>query len=282
MLYGAILGDIIGSVYEFDNGDKSRDFPLFSDWSRFTDDTVMTIAVADALLQYDKAQSIDYQSANYKEILIDSMKKWGKKYPNAGYGYRFFNWVLGEDRKPYGSWGNGSAMRVSPVAWTFVPWAVNGYYLFAQWTAEVTHNHSEGIKGATSLVAAIQYARMKKTKDEIKELLEGFYHYDLSKTLDEIRPTYRHVEDCMNTMPAAFECFLESEDYESCIRNVMYIGGDTDTLGAIAGAVAEAYYGIPDELIKECRKRLPSEMLEIIDEFEKYFYEKNKEAIEHV
>lgn len=266
MLYGAILGDIIGSVYEFNNGDKTRDFPLFTALSRFTDDTVMTIAVADALIQYKKDQNI-----NYKEVLIDSMKKWANKYPNAGYGYRFYSWVLGDDRKPYGSYGNGAAMRVSPVAWAFEPSDTNGWHNIAIETTTITHNHREGIKAATSLTEAIEYARTHKSKEEIRKMIEELYQYDLSNTLDDIRLTYTHVEDCMNTMPQAFECFLESEDFESCIRNVMYIGGDTDTLGAIAGAIAEAYYGIPEKLIDECRKRIPREMVDVIDEFEDLF-----------
>ena len=266
MLYGAILGDIIGSIYEFKNSERTRDFPLFSLKSRFTDDTVMTIAIADALLQYSKENNKDF-----KELVIDSMKKWGKMYPNAGYGFRFYNWVLGKKREPYSSWGNGSAMRASSVAWAYSPtdkeWSNK-----AKESAEVTHNHPEGIKGAVSLVEAIQLARLKKSKEEIRKTIEEKYNYDLSKTLDEIRPTYKHAEDCMNTMPVAFECFLESEDFESCIRNVMYVGGDTDTLGAIAGAIAEAYYGIPNNLIEECRKRLPECMLDVIDEFEATFY----------
>lgn len=264
MLYGAILGDIIGSVYEFDNGDKSRDFPLLTDYSTFTDDTVMTIAIAEAVIKFKKE---NHHLDDFADLVIDSMKKWGQKYPNAGYGYRFYNWVLSDDRKPYGSWGNGAAMRISPVA--YMDNHRGNIKDYAEITTFVTHNHPSAIEAAVAEVDMIFYAREKKSKERLREIAES--KYGKLKTLDEIRPTYYHQEDCMNTMPEAFECFLESKDYESCIRNVMYIGGDTDTLGAIAGAIAEAYYGIPEDLIKECRRRLPEDMLRVIDEFEEYF-----------
>lgn len=264
MLYGAILGDIIGSAYEFDNGNKSRVFPLFSPASTFTDDTVMTIAIAQAAIKWKKES---LRPDEFKEAVIDSMKKWGKLYPDAGYGFRFFSWVLGEDRKPYNSWGNGAAMRVSPCA--YMDNHSGNIKDFAEISAAVTHNHPEGIKAARAEAEMIYEAKQHKSKEELREIAE--HYYGKLKTLDEIRPTYKHREDCMHTMPEAFECFLESNDFESCIRNVMYIGGDTDTLGAIARAIAEAYYGIPEELIGKCRNRLPQAMLDVIDEFEELF-----------
>lgn len=260
-MYGAIIGDIVGSRFEFDRGDKSRDFELLARGCKFTDDTVMTIAVAEALMNAGK----DADEKTIKSALIHSLKKWGKKYPDAGYGNRFINWVLSEDTKPYGSYGNGSAMRVSPVGWIYD--SIERTREVARWTAEITHDHPEGIKGAESIAAAIFLARHEAPLAEISDYIVREFGYDLSRTLDEIRPDYCHVEDCMKTMPEAFECFLESDSYESCLRNVMFIGGDTDTLGAIAGAVAEAYWGVPEELIQEAKKYITDEIRDVIYRF---------------
>ena len=260
-MYGAIIGDIIGSRFEFDRGNKSRDFKLFGRGCEFTDDTVMTVAVAEALLDAGK----DADEKTVKEALIRSLKKWGKKYPDAGYGNRFINWVLSEDTKPYGSYGNGSAMRVSPAGWLYD--SIERTREVARWTTEITHNHPEGIKGAESTAAAIFMARKGATLAEISDYIVREFGYDLSRSLDEIRPSYHHVEDCMKTMPEAFKCFLESESYESCLRNVMYIGGDTDTLCAIAGAIAEAYWGIPEDLINKAEKYIPEDIRNVIYRF---------------
>lgn len=262
-MYGAIIGDIIGSRFEFDRGNKTKKFKLFTNESDFTDDTVMTVAVAEALM--DSGPDADEKTV--KKAVIRSMKKWGQKYPYAGYGARFISWVLTDDPKPYGSYGNGSGMRVSSVGWLYD--SLERTREVARWTAEVSHNHPEGIKGAESVAAAIYMARTGSSKDEIQDYIEEEFGYDLSRTLDDIRPTYQHVEDCMHTMPEAFECFLESESYEDCIRNVMYIGGDTDTLGAIAGAIAEAYWGIPFSLIVEAKAFIPDEFEAIVEKFNK-------------
>ncbi len=260
-MYGAIIGDIAGSRFEFDRGSKSREFALFTKECDFTDDTVMTAAVAEALLDAGR----DADEKTVKSRLIKSMKKWGQKYPYAGYGARFINWVLTDDPEPYGSYGNGSAMRVSSVGWLYD--TIERTREVARWTAEVSHNHPEGIKGAESAASAIFMARHGASKEEIRDYIIREFGYDLTRTLDEIRPGYQHVEDCMHTMPEAFECFLEADSYEGCIRNVMYIGGDTDTLGAIAGAIAEAAWGIPDKIIDEGMKFIPQDILEVVFRF---------------
>ena len=260
-MYGAIIGDIVGSQFEFDRGNKSRDFEFFGKECKFTDDTVMTVAVAEALMEAGK----DADEKTIKEALIRSLKKWGKKYPHAGYGNRFKKWVLSDNSEPYGSYGNGSAMRVSAAGWFYD--SMERTREVARWTAEITHNHPEGIKGAESTAAAIFLARKGASMRDISNYIEDEFGYDLSRTLDEIRPTYHHVEDCMRTMPEAFTCFLESNSYEDCIRNVMYIGGDTDTLGAIAGAIAEAYWAVPTDLIVQARKYLTDDLAEVVSRF---------------
>ena len=262
-MYGAIIGDIIGSRFEFDSGDKSRNFEFFTPECEFTDDTVMTIAVAEALMDAGK----DADEKTVKTELIKSMKKWGKRYPDAGYGARFISWVLTEDPEPYGSYGNGSGMRVSPVGWLYD--TIERTREVARWTSEVTHNHPEGIKGAESTAAAIFMARTGASQEAIKKYLTEEFGYNLTRTLDEISPSYYHVEDCMRTMPEAFTCFLEANSYEETIRNVMYIGGDTDTLGAIAGAIAEAFWGIPDEITRRLPDYLTKSLMDVVTRFEK-------------
>jgi len=260
-MYGAIIGDIIGSRFEFDRGSKSREFELFTPRCNFTDDTVMTVAVAEALMNAGK----DSDEKTIKSELIKSMKMWGQRYPDAGYGGRFIRWVLSEEPKPYGSYGNGSGMRVSSVGWLYD--SLERTREVARWTAEVTHNHPEGIKGAESVAAAIFMARNGASKDEIKKYIEDEFGYNLNRTLDEISPSYHHVEDCMRTMPEAFTCFLEANSYEETVRNVMYIGGDTDTLAAIAGAVAEAFWGIPEDIIDSGMNFLSSDILDVVLKF---------------
>ena len=260
-MYGAIIGDIIGSRFEFDRGHKTKKFKLFTRDCDFTDDTVMTVAVAEALMDVGP----DANEKTVKKAVIRSMKKWGQKYPHAGYGARFINWVLTDDPEPYGSYGNGSGMRVSSVGWLYD--SLERTREVARWTAEVSHNHPEGIKGAESVAAAIFLARTGSSLEEIAEYIEDEFGYDLSRTLDDIRPTYYHVEDCMHTMPEAFECFLESESYEDCIRNVMSIGGDTDTLGAIAGAIAEAYWGLPIGILIDAKEFIPNDIEAVVERF---------------
>lgn len=261
-MYGAILGDIIGSPYEFDQGDKTKEFPLFSDASYFTDDTVMTIAVADAFLFAHQ----EADAAWLRKRLVHALQKYGKAFPNAGYGTRFGIWLETEDPQPYGSYGNGSAMRVSPVAWLYED--LDTVRSMARLSAEVTHNHPEGIKGAEATAAAIFLGRTGHSKAQIKAYIEDNFHYDLSRTCDEIRPGYYHVESCQETVPEAITAFLEGESFEDVIRTAVSLGGDCDTLTAIAGSIAEGFYGVPEELKRECRSRLPKRLLEILLRFD--------------
>lgn len=260
-MYGAILGDIIGSPFEFDRGDKTKDFKLFSRRSHFTDDSVMTLAVCEALLKVG-------QDATVKEIedaVISSMQSWGRRYPHAGYGGYFRRWLTACHPEPYNSFGNGSAMRVSAAGWLYD--SLENTRTVAKATANVTHNHPEGIKGAEATASAIFMARNGSSKEEIKKYIENEFHYDLNRTLDEIRPSYHMDETCQKTVPEAIIAFLEAKDFEDAIRNAVSLGGDTDTLGAITGSIAEAYYGIPEWLMTECRKRINKDMRVVLDDF---------------
>ena len=261
-MYGAILGDMIGAPYEFDRGNKTKEFPLFVDESQFTDDTVMTIAVAKALLSVTKND--DDETGHH--AVSKEMRVFGREYPDAGYGGRFRDWLFDHWKpQPYNSWGNGSAMRVSSVGWLYD--SIEETRRFAKLTAEVTHNHPEGIKGAEATAVAIFMARKGSSKEEIKEYIVREFGYDLSRTCDEIRPTYHHVESCQETVPEAIIAFLESKDFEDCIRTAVSLGGDCDTLTCISGSIAEAFYGVPDELKQECVKRLPDEFLNVLNDF---------------
>lgn len=261
-MYGAIIGDIVGSPYEFDRGNKSKEFELFGARSGFTDDTVMTIAVGEALLEAGKEASVEV----IKELVVKYMKKWGRKYPNAGYGGRFGWWLMLENPEPYNSYGNGSAMRVYSSGWLYDSLARTREV--ARATAEVTHNHPEGIKGAEATACAIYMARTGSTKEEIKEYIIREFQYDLSRTCDEIRPSYHHVESCQETVPEAITAFMEGEDFEDVIRTAVSLGGDCDTLTAIAGSIAEAYYGIPALIKATAVNRLPDEFVAVTKRFE--------------
>ena len=263
-MYGAILGDMIGSPYEFDMGNKSKQFPLFSPKSTFTDDTVMTLAVADVFLDSDLLTD----EVILRQRLVESMHKYGNLFPDAGYGVRFGAWLFREETKPYHSFGNGSAMRVSSVAWLFHD--VETVRLMARLSAEVTHNHPEGIKGAEATAAAIFLARTGYTKEEIKTYIENQFGYDLSRTCDEIRPGYHHVESCQETVPEAITAFLEGESFEDVIRTAVSLGGDCDTLTCIAGSIAEGFYGVLEELKQDCRNRLPEQLLEVLQKFDTF------------
>lgn len=259
-MLGAIMGDMIGAPYEFDRGDKTKEFPLFSRGSHFTDDTVMTVAVAEALM--------DSKGKTDQEILtalVETMQRWGRKYPHAGYGSMFIRWLRMPNPKPYGSFGNGSAMRVSSAGWLFDSLEETRH--MARLTAKVSHNHPEGIKGAEAIAAAIFLARTGSSKEEIKKYILTEFGYDLSRTCDEIRPGYYHIETCQQTVPEAITAFLEGNDFEDVIRTAVSLGGDSDTLTAIAGSMAEAYYKVLDPMVRECRRRLPEEMLSVVDRF---------------
>ena len=260
-MYGAILGDMIGAPYEFDMGDKTKDFPLFCERSQFTDDTVMTIAVAEVLINEEAGKTPE----EIKHALADSMRSWGKKYPNAGYGARFIGWIFDDNAGPYNSFGNGSAMRVSSAGWLYD--SLEQTRRMARLTAEVTHNHPEGIKGAEATASAIFLARTGASKEEIKSYIVKEFGYDLSRTIDQIRPGYHHVESCQETVPEAITAFLEGTDFEDVIRTAVSLGGDCDTLTCIAGSIAEAFYPVPEAMVEECRKRLPAEMLKVLDQF---------------
>lgn len=261
-MIGAILGDVVGSVYEFDNI-RTKEFPLFDKECFFTDDTVMTVAVAEALLHFDKVRDTE----EFKRVLVKTMHKYGRKYPDAGYGGRFLVWVVRGYTEPYNSCGNGSAMRVSPVGWyaTSLSEAIS----LATASAEVTHNHPEGIKGAVAVAGAIYLARVGKSMEEIKEFVSRYYTIDF--TLDEIRPTYEFVETCQESVPQALEAFFESESFEDAIRCAISIGGDSDTIAAITGSIAEAYYGMDEDMTGTTLSYLDMPLLEITERFfEKY------------
>lgn len=260
-MYGALLGDMIGAPYEFDRGNKSKEFPLFCENSRFTDDSVMTIAVAEALLD---SRFLDDDSI--RAALIKSMRKWGKKYPDAGYGRKFLCWLREKEPKPYGSCGNGSAMRVSAAGWLFD--TLEETREKARLTAEVTHDHPEGIKGAEATSSAIFLARTGRSKEEIRDYIVQEFGYDLSRTCDQIRPSYYHNESCQKTVPEAITAFLEGTDFEDVIRTAVSLGGDCDTLTCIAGSIAEAFYGVPAILKAECRRRLPEDMAYVLGRFD--------------
>ena len=263
-MYGAILGDIIGSPFEFDMGNKSKEFPLFSKSSTFTDDSVMTIAVGNAFLDAQPNADIEW----IRRRLISSMKQYGRKFPRAGYGGMFRRWLKCDDPQPYGSFGNGSAMRVSSAAWLYND--LETVRSMARLSAEVSHNHPEGIKGAEATASAIFLARTGSTKEEIKEYIVDNFGYDLSRTCDEIRPGYHHVETCQETVPEAITAFLEGESFEDVIRTAVSLGGDCDTLTCIAGSIAEGFYGIPEELKQECRNRLPEELRKVLDQYDSW------------
>ena len=259
-MYGAIIGDMIGAPYEFDMSAKTKDFPLFIDRSNFTDDSVMTIAVAEALMN-SAGQSDD----KVRTELICSMRKWGHRYPGAGYGGRFIRWLHTDNPKPYGSYGNGSAMRVSSVGWLYDD--IETTRRFARLTAAVTHNHPEGIKGAEATASAVFLARTGHNKKEIRNYITHEFAYDLSRTCDEIRPAYHFNESCQKTVPEAITAFMEGTDFEDVIRTAVSLGGDCDTLTCIAGSIAEAFYIIPDEMLRECRSRLTADMLDVTERF---------------
>ena len=278
-MLGAIVGDIVGSVYEWSNI-KTKDFPLFREDCFFTDDTVMTCAVAEAIL-----------NGGQKDDFIDAMKKYGRMYPDAGYGARFNTWIQSNDCSPYTSFGNGSAMRVSPCAWIMDCgfFARTGTWPssrnLARISAEVTHNHPEGVKGAMATSDAIFLCRYyfggycgdyeqpinddpAECKRRIREYIEKEYGYNLSQSLDDIRPTYHFNETCQDTVPQAIIAFLESTDFEDAIRNAISLGGDSDTLAAITGSIAEAAYGIPDWIKDKAYTYLDEPLKDVLSRWE--------------
>ena len=250
-MLGAIAGDIIGSVHE-GAGTKTKEFPLFVADSTFTDDTVLTIAVADAMLR-----GIDY---------VDAFHMYYHSYPYAGYGGSFMRWAAFREREPYRSWGNGSAMRVSPVA--YVDESLAFVLEEAKRSAEVTHNHPEGIRGAQAVAAAIYFARFGSSMEQIREYIEEKFDYRLDQTLAQIRPRYQFDISCQGSVPQSIIAFLESDSYEDAVRNAISLGGDADTMACIAGGIAEAFYGgVPDEIRTRTLLLLDERLRGVVAEF---------------
>lgn len=256
-MIGAIIGDIVGSRFEFNNH-RSKDFELFTDECFVTDDSIMTIAVAKALMESKE----DYSDLGEKAVKC--MQELGRPYPDCGYGGSFYHWIYSDNPKPYNSFGNGAAMRVSPVGW--VAKTPLQAVILARKVTEISHNHPEGIKGAVATAMAIYMAQNGKSKEEIREYI-GREFYEINFTLDEIRETYQFNETCQDTVPQALQAFYESTSFEDAIRNAISIGGDSDTLAAITGGVAEAYWGIPNSLINKAKKYLDLRLLEILVNF---------------
>lgn len=259
-MIGAIAGDIIGSVYEFTNIKPEYGFPLFSDDSVFTDDTVLTVALADSILN-----KTDYKI---------KIREYVRLYPHCSYGGSFIRWASGTSDKPYNSWGNGSAMRVSPVGWAYND--QESILKKAKESAEITHNHPEGIRGAQATALAIFLSRQNAAKQEIKKEIEKRFGYDLDLNLEDLRKNYRFNESCRETVPQAIYTFLVSDSFEDSIRKAVYIGGDSDTLACINGSIAEAFYkGVPEEIKKQVKEKLDNCLLKEIEEFENYFSPKS-------
>jgi len=254
-MLGAIIGDVIGSVYEH-HPIKSEDFDLYDPVCTFTDDTVMTIAIASAILS----------GQNYAA----AMKRYGRRYPGAGYGNQFFNWIFEEKVNPYNSWGNGAAMRVSPIGFAFSD--VETVLREATRSAEVSHNHPEGLRGAQATAMAVFLANRGADKADIRKEISQRFGYNLSKSLAEIRPSYRFDVSCQGTVPPALIAFFESDDYEDAIRKAISLGGDSDTLACITGGIAQAYYKhIPAEMAQFVLARLPDEFVEVLEKFEENY-----------
>lgn len=251
-LFGAIAGDMIGFRFEW-NKCTDPNFVLFTQKPHFTDDTVLTVAVADAILT----------QRGYGEVIVE----YARRYPKAGYGSFFRRWLANDGVEPYNSFGNGSAMRVSSVAWAFD--TQEEVLREAERSAAVTHNHPEGIKGAQSVALAIYLARIGADKDQIREEVETRFGYNLHRTLDEIRPTYQWDSTSPGSVPESILAFLEASDFESTLRNAILLGGDADTMAAIAGSIAEVYYGVPEEIVSEVRQRLPADLLDVVEKFQK-------------
>lgn len=249
-MLGAILGDVIGSTREY-NPIKTEEFELFPEGSYATDDSILTIATAESILKNKSFQ--------------ESYLKWGNKYPNAGYGNNFRDWLRSDNPMPYNSFGNGSAMRVSSIGWLYND--MGKVMEKAEESAIITHNHDEGIIGASATALCIYLARMKTPKKIIKEVIETYYEYDLNRTIEQIRPTYKYDITCQGTVPESIICFLESNGFEDAIRKAISLGGDADTQAAITGSIAEAYYGIPVGLKHRICKYLDEDMIKVLKKF---------------
>lgn len=259
-MLGAVVGDVIGSIYEVENV-KSKNFNLFSNNSRYTDDSVMTCAIAKSCMDYSKDKNFEL----FKKNVINNMKVLGRTHINAGYGGTFIRWILSINSKPYNSWGNGSAMRVSPVAW--VSDSLEECEQLAEISASVTHNHPEGIKGAKAVASAIFLAKKGFDKNNILDYISEKY-YNLDFKLDDIRDSYNFNVSCQGSVPQAIKSFLEGNDFEDVIRNAISLGGDSDTIAAMAASIAEAYYGIPKNISEKTKEYLSFDLKQILNKFD--------------
>lgn len=257
MLFGATIGDIVGSRFEAHDY-KGKDFEFYNYEDRFTDDTVMTMAIYEACVEIKEKNYTD--PTDIENCFRDSMVRWGREYQGVGYGGRFCEWLFSDDPQPYGSWGNGSAMRVSPIGWLFN--SIEEVEKFAEYSANPTHNHPEGVKGAKAVAVAVFLARTTHDKHKIKKYIRSL-GYKLHRC-GAVRPKYKFDVSCQGTIPVAVESFLESHSFEDAVRNAISMGGDSDTIGAITGAIAEAYYGVPEELKNGCKAYLDDKILSII------------------
>lgn len=270
-LIGAIIGDIVGSRFEFNNH-RSKEFELFTDECNVTDDSIMTLAVAKAIMETGKNLKLlsnDSKNNYYyykllKSMTIRYMQKIGRKYPHCGYGGMFGQWIFSDNPKPYYSFGNGAAMRISPVG--FIAPTEDEARKLSETITAVTHNHKEGIKGAEATVISIYMAKHGASKEEIRQKINEDY-YNLNFTIDEIRDTYEFNETCQETVPQAIVAFLESDSFEDAIRTAISVGGDSDTLAAITGSIAEAYYGVPEDIKEKALTYLDTELRSIYDEW---------------
>lgn len=273
-MLGAIIGDIAGSRFEFNNN-RSKEFELFTKGCFVTDDSIMTLAVAKAIMETEKSIepsiSNDDLNGDYFQLLakltIRYMQEIGRKYPDCGYGGMFARWMFSNNPEPYNSFGNGAAMRISPAG--FAARSESEAIRLSRAITSVTHNHTEGIKGAEATVVAIYMARSGFHKSEIRDRISKDY-YPLDFTIDEIRPVYKFNETCQKTVPQAIEAFLESKSFEDAIRTAISLGGDSDTIAAITGAIAEAYYGVPDDIRDKALSYLDDELRAIYDEWEEF------------
>lgn len=269
VVIGAIIGDIVGSRFEFNNY-RSKDFDLFTEGCFATDDSIMTLAVAKAIMEAEKGRgpadggSDHSYHALLSNLTVQYMREIGRRHPDCGFGGLFYRWVFSANPKPYGSFGNGAAMRVSPAG--FAAKSESDAGRLAETVTAVTHNHHEGIKGAVATATAVFMARSGALKSEIRERISRDY-YPLDFRIDDIRPTYRFNETCQETVPQAIVCFLESTSFEDAIRTAISLGGDSDTVGAIAGAIAEAYYGVPEGMKEEALAYLGEDLRAIYDEW---------------
>ena len=268
-MIGAIVGDVIGSVFESYNI-KSTDFALFSRYTTFTDDTVLTVAVADAILRRAVNSESYTKISERKHLYASKIKEYGRRYPEAGYGQMFWDWVKSDSMKGYGSYGNGSAMRVSPIGFAFD--TLDDVLKETELSAVVTHNHQQAVKGAKAIAAAVFLARTGENKESIKDYLTNKFRYNLDQKLDDIRPGYTFDVSCEGSVPQAIIAFMESEDFEDAIRKAISLGGDSDTIASMAGGIAQAYYKeVPKQLIYRVWLLLDLSLKDVIREFDERF-----------